>query len=153
MRPLLHDALERISVKVAVTKSDKFKDMGSMFRPSTPEEDQKEQELVDDLYNQFLEAVMAGRAMTRDQVKAVATGEIFTARRARDAGLIDELGDLDRAIDIAAELSDAPRKPVWVRPRRGLRDMVSSLAVSSLVSEVAMQVEERLQSRIYYQRF
>jgi protease-4 len=69
MRPLLHDALDRISVKMAITKSDKFKDMGSMFREPTPEEEQKEQALVDDLYDQFLEAVMAGRNMTREQVR------------------------------------------------------------------------------------
>jgi protease-4 len=152
MRPLLYDAMERVSVKMAVTKSDKFKDMGSMFRPPTPEEEQKEQELVDELYDQFLEAVMKGRNMTREQVRAVATGEIFTGRKAKEVGLIDEVGDLERAIDIAAELGHTPRKPVWVRPKRGLRDMVTSLAAASIVSEVMGQVEERLQARIYYQR-
>lgn len=152
MRPLLYEAMDRINVKVSVTKSDKFKDMGSMFRPPTEEEVAKEQELVDDLYEQFLEVVMKGRNMTREQARAIATGEIFTGRKAVELGLIDEVGDLERAIDIAAELGEAPRKPVWVRPRRGLRDMVASLAAASIVSEVLGQVEERLQARVYYQR-
>jgi protease-4 len=152
MRPLLYEAMERINVKVSVTKSDKFKDMGSMFRPPTEEEEKKEQELVDDLYEQFLEVVMKGRNMTREQARAIATGEIFTGRKAVELGLIDEVGDLERAIDIAAELSEAPRKPVWVRPKRGLRDLVGSLAAASIVSEVFGQVEERLSSRVFYQR-
>jgi protease-4 len=152
MRPLLYEAMDRLSLKMAVTKSDKFKDMGSMFRPPTDEEQAKEQELVDDLYDQFLEAVMQGRNMDRDHAKAVATGEVFTARKAKDLGLVDELGDLERAIDIAADLGNAPRKPVWVRPRRGLREMLTSLAASAFVAEIASQLEERLQSRVYYQR-
>lgn len=152
MRPLLYEAMDRLSLKVAVTKSDKFKDMGSMFRPPTDEEIKKEQELVDDLYEQFIEAVMKGRGLTSEQAKGVATGEIFTARRAKDMGLVDELGDLDRAIDLAAELGKAPRRPVWMRPKKGLREMLTSLAASALVSELASQVEERLQSRVYYQR-
>jgi protease-4 len=152
VRPLLYEAMERLSLKVAVTKSDTFKDMGSMFRPPTDEELRKEQELVDDLYDQFLEAVMDGRKMDRDQAKAVATGEVFTARRAKDMGLVDEIGDLERAIDLAAELGEAPRKPVWVRPRRGLRELITSFGAGALVSEFATQLEERLQSRVYYQR-
>ena len=152
MRPLLYEAMDRLSLKMAVTKSDKFKDMGSMFRPPTEEEIQKEQELVDDLYDQFLEAVMVGRGMDRERAQAVATGEVFTARKAKDMGLVDELGDLERAIDLAAELGHAPRKPVWVRPKKGLREMLTSLAASAFVSEIASQVEDRLQARIYYQR-
>jgi protease-4 len=151
MRPLLYDAMDKLSLKMAVVKSDKFKDMGSMFRPPTDEEVQKEQDLVDDLYDQFIEAVMKGRNMSREQVKTVATGEVFTARKAKDMGLVDELGDLERAIDIAAELGNVARKPVWVRPKRGLRDLVTSLAAASIVSEVLAQVEERLQARVYYQ--
>lgn len=152
MRPLLYDAMDRLNLKVAVVKSDKFKDMGSMFRPPTDEEVVKEQELVDDLYEQFLEAVMQGRSMTREQARTVATGEVFTAKRAIGMGLVDELGDLERAIDLAAEMGNAPRKPVWIRPKRGLREMLTSVAATSLIGEFASQLEERMQSRIYYQR-
>jgi protease-4 len=152
MRPLLYDAMDRLSLKVAVVKSDKFKDMGSMFRPPTEEEVEKEQALVDDLYEQFVDVVMKGRNLTHEQAKAVATGEVFTARKAKDMGLVDELGDLNRAIDLAAELGNAPRKPVWVRPKRGLREMLTSMAATTFVSEIAAQIEERFQSRIYYQR-
>jgi protease-4 len=150
MRPMLHEALDRINVRMHVTKSDRLKDMGSMFREPTPEEEQKEQELVNDLYDQFLDAVAAGRKLDKAQVKTLATGEVYTARRASQIGLIDELGDLDRAIDVAAELGDAPRRPVWMRPRRGLRDLLSSAVAGSVVNEVASQLEERFAARYYF---
>jgi protease-4 len=152
MRPLLYEAMDSLKVKVSVTKSDRFKDMGSMFRPPTDEEVKKEQELVDDLYEQFLDVVIKGRNMTREQARAVATGEIFTGRKAVELGLIDEVGDLERAIDIAVEMSQAPRKPVWVRPKRGLRDMLAALSPAAIAAEAVAQVEERLQARVFYQQ-
>jgi protease-4 len=121
--------------------------MGSMFREPTEEEKLKEQELVDDLYDQFLDAVAEGRGMEKDKVREVATGEVYTGRRCTDLGLVDEIGDLERAIDIAAELGNAPRRPIWLKPRRGLREVLSSMVGTSLVGSVADQLEERLIAR------
>jgi protease-4 len=134
-------------VRVNVTKSERLKDMGSMFREPTDEERKKQQELVDDLYDQFLDSVAEGRKMTKEQVREVATGEVFTGRRAKELGLVDELGDLDRAIDLAAELSGAPRRPIWMRPRRGVRELVSGMFAGAFVDEIAARLEERLISR------
>ena len=152
MRPLLYETMERLGLKVSVTKSDRLKDMGSMFREPTDEEQVKEQALVDDLYEQFLDAVAQGRRLQMADVKSLATGEVYTARKGKDLGLVDELGDLDRAIDVAAELGAAPRRPVWLRPRRGLRDAVSSMFAGALVNEVASLLEERFAARYYFQQ-
>jgi hypothetical protein len=54
------------------------------------------------------------------------------------------LGDLERAIDIAAELGETPRKPVWLKPKKTLRDLLSSAVAGSFVSEVADRLEERI---------
>jgi protease-4 len=151
MRPMVGDALEKIGVSMHVTKSDRLKDMGSMFRDPTPEEEAKEKELVDDLYNQFLEAVSEGRGLTMEQTKALATGEVFTGRRAKELKLVDEVGDLERAIDLAAELSGAPRKPVWTHPKKGLRDALSAMVGTSMAAEIALQLEERLSPGYYLQ--
>lgn len=150
MRPLLYDAMQRLGLKMSITKSDRLKDMGSMFREPTQEEREKEQALIDELYEQFIAAVAEGRHMEKEAVKALATGEIFTARRGQGLGLIDELGDLEKAIDIAADLGKVARRPVWVRPRRGLRDMVGGLFASALVDEIASRAEERLQRGFFY---
>jgi ClpP class serine protease len=91
--------------------------------------------------------------MEKDKVRELATGEIYTGRRSVEVGLADEIGDLDRAIDVAAEMANAPRKPVWMRPHKGLRDVLSSMVAgsmaSSLVYEVATQLEERMASSRY----
>ncbi len=147
MHPLLYEALDKAGVRMTVTKSAALKDMGSMFREPTDEETRKEQELVDDLYGQFLEAVAQGRKLDLAKVKELATGEIFTGRRSQELGLVDEVGDLERAIDLAAELGDTPRKPVWLHPRRGLRELASSLVAGALINEIAAQVEERFAAR------
>jgi protease-4 len=151
MRPLLYEALDRLGVKMHVTKSDRLKDMGSMFREPTDEELLKEKELVEDLYDQFLDAVAAGRKLEKAQVRQLATGEIYTGRRGKELGLIDELGDLERAIDVAAELGDAPRNPVWTRPKRSLREIISSTFAGAMANEIASQFEERFASRYYFQ--
>jgi protease-4 len=150
MHPLLYEALDKLGVQMNVTKSDRLKDMGSMFRAPTDEEKRKEQELVDDLYEQFVEAVAAGRGMEPAKVREVATGEIFTARRGKELGLVDELGDLDRAIDLAAELGNTARRPVYLRPRRSLRDIISTMAAGSIANEVAALLEERFSTRYDY---
>lgn len=147
MRPLVYEAMERIGVSMNVTKSDRLKDMGSMFREPTDEEKRKEQELVDDLYDQFLEAVADGRGMDKERVREVATGEIYTARKCAELGLVDELGDLERAIDLAAELGNSARRPVWLKPRKTLRDVLSGMMGTSMVDAVANRIEERLTAR------
>jgi protease-4 len=149
-RPLLHEALDRIGVRMNVTKSDRLKDMGSMFREPTEEEKLKELELVTDLYDQFLDAVAESRHMERAKVREVATGEVFTGRRSLELGLVDEIGDLDHAIDVAAELADAPRHPVWLHPRRNLREVLSTMIATAFVGEIATRVEESLYSRSQY---
>jgi protease-4 len=149
MRPLVYEAMGRIGLKMSVTKSDRLKDMGSMFREPTEEEQLKEQELVDDLYDQFIEAVAEGRGMDKARVKEVATGEVYTARRCKDLGLVDEIGDLERAIDVAAELGNTPRRPVWVHPKRSLREMLTGAMGTSFVDALATRLEERLLSSRY----
>jgi hypothetical protein len=57
------------------------------------------------------------------------------------------LGDLERAIDLAAELGNAPRNPVWVRPKRTLRDMLSTMVGTTMVDAVVNRLEERIVSR------
>lgn len=153
MRPLVYEALDRLHIQMEITKSARLKDMGSMFRPPTDEEKAKEQELVNELFEPFVAAVAEGRHMTTEAVRAVATGEIFTGRKAVENGLVDELGDLKRAIEVAAEMANVPARPVWMKPRRGLRDVLQSLSSKALVDSIAARVEARLQSALYYQRF
>ena len=144
VRPVLEELLGRVGIGVNVNKSGEFKDMGALWREATPEEQQKMQELIDDTYSNFVDIVAQARGMDQDAVRKLATGEVYLADRARELGLVDELGDLDRAIDIAAELSGSPRNPVFMRPRKGLRERMFGPFAESMVQAVSEQVEQRL---------
>jgi protease-4 len=63
---------------------------------------------LDRIYETFVGKVAEGRGMTRDAVHAVAKGRIWTGADARDRGLVDELGGLDRAIELARQRAEIP---------------------------------------------
>ena len=144
VRPVIQELLQRVGVSVNVNKSGDFKDMGAPWRESTPEEEAKMQEMIDAFYDDFVSIVAKARNMDEDAVRALATGEVYWASKAKELGLIDELGDLDRAIDIAVELSGAPRNPVHVHPRRGLRLRLFGPMAAMLVESVSNELENRL---------
>lgn len=146
VRPALQELLERMGVGVNVNKSGSYKDMGAVWRNATPEEEEKMQALIDDSFDTFVSVVASGRKMDEEQVRSIATGEVYWATKAKELGLVDELGDLDRALDIAAEVSGAPRKPIYMRPRRTLRQMLLNPAADALTESVSNTIERRLWS-------
>ncbi|MFQ6015267.1 MAG: signal peptide peptidase SppA [Anaerolineae bacterium] len=150
VRPVVQDLMQRMGVKVAVTKSGHLKDMGAVYREDTEEEVQKRQELLDEFYDYFIEAVAQARGLDEEVVRGYATGEVFTAKKAQELGLIDELGDLDRALDLASELGKVPRRLVYVKPRRPRLQRFISGFTDSLVEEVAAELEHRLIEQIWY---
>jgi protease-4 len=123
-----------------------------MFREPTREEKEKEQALLDEFYEHFIAIVARGRNLPVDRVRHVATGEVFSATRAQELGLVDELGDLDSAIDQAAELGKTPRKIRYMRPRRGMRSWLTSRVAAAFVDELSVRLEQSLRRRIEYRR-
>lgn len=144
VRPVLRDLLQRLGIEVFITKSGPFKDMGYMYREPTEEERRKEQAIVDEFHSHFVEVVAEARHLDPETVRQFATGEIFTARQAHTMGLLDELGDLDRAVDIAMEMSKAPRRIAYVRPRLTLRQRLLGATATSLAHAVIGELEQAL---------
>lgn len=144
VRPALEQLLERAGIGVNVNKSGKFKDLGAPWREITPEENEKIQELIDDSYDSFVEIVSESRDLDTERVKELATGAVYLAPRGLEAGLVDELGDLDRALELAAEAAGIPKRPVYLRPPRGLRARLLGPVADTLVESVAEQIERRL---------
>ena len=91
-------ALEK-GVEGVVIKSGRFKDVGSPLRKMSDEERKLLQSVMDDVHQQFIQAVADGRSMELSDVEPLADGRIYTGRQAKEARLVDELGDLDDAID------------------------------------------------------
>lgn len=140
-RPVVEQALERIGVRMHVTKSGRLKDMLSPFREATEEEQAKEQRLLDSLYELFVTGVARRRGLPVERVRELATGEVFLAAEAVDHGLIDAIGDLDDAVDWVVAQSGAPRRVRIVRPRRTLRDMLLGRASTALAEALLGRFE------------
>jgi len=93
--------------------------MYSGLRELTAEETEIIQRMVDEYYEHFVSVVAEGRGLSRDAVRALATGQVYTGTEALGLGLVDELGGLKTAIDLAADLAgiEDPRVEYY-QPRR-----------------------------------
>jgi protease-4 len=133
----ISQALRKYDVRDDSIASGPLKEMLSPTKDRTPELAEKErkllQELVDDMYRRFKEIVKAGRPKLDEAgIEKVATGQIFTARQALEAGLVDRIGFLEDAIDRAVELAgltDATARVVKYAKPKGLLDEVLGGAV------------------------
>jgi protease-4 len=120
--------LQKIGVEGIVIKSGKFKDVGSPLRKMSADERGLLQAVMDDVHKQFIEAVAEGRSLELRAAQALADGRIFTGRQAKEAKLVDELGDLEDAIQLAAEVVGIEGEPKVIEPRRrfSLREVLDS---------------------------
>lgn len=120
--------LKKIGVEGVVIKSGRYKDVGSPLRKMSDEERALLQSVMDDVHQQFIEAVAEGRGLDLAVVQALADGRIFTGRQAKASKLVDELGDLDDAIQLAADVAGIEGEPKVIEPRRrfSIRELIES---------------------------
>ncbi len=101
--------------------------MASPFKPFSPEERAKFQEQLQAFYDQFVEKVADTRHMTPEQVDALGQGRVWTGQQAKQVGLVDEIGGLDRAIALAKQAAKIPASSgvdiVTYPPRRSLYEL------------------------------
>jgi protease-4 len=105
------ELLEWALISDVVFKTGEFKDTGNPLRDLTPAEIAYFQALIDDMFEQFVDAVAEGRRLPVEDVRAFADGRVFTGRQARDLGMVDEIGNLQDAIDRTAELAGISGEP------------------------------------------
>jgi protease-4 len=102
--PNLEGLFEKIGYKNQVIKSGPLKDIGASDRPITEKERKLMQDLIDNVYNQFVRDVAAARSLPEETVFKLADGRVYTGEQALELGLIDKLGNFTDAITTAAEL-------------------------------------------------
>ena len=145
--PRVPRLLERAGVSVSERRAGRLKGMGAPWRDETAEEAAKEQELVDAIYERFVARVAQARRLPEARVRELATGEVWLGDRAVELGLVDEVGDLERAVEIAAEMAKvAPRWAAVRLPRPILGRLVDRFAVSvsrALADELEMRAGDR----------
>ncbi|MDX6380461.1 MAG: protease [Rubrobacteraceae bacterium] len=113
------EAADKLGLKEEVVKSGKFKDIGSPTREPTEEELEILQSLIDESYDGFVKVIVEGRGLPEDQVRKLADGRVYSGLQAKSLGLVDELGDLDRAAELSGELAGV-RGATVVRYKRSL---------------------------------
>ena len=120
LRPVLEQLLSKVGVEFSVYKSGEFKDMTGFWRSPTDRESEKFQELINEIFDNFVAVVASGRSLEETAVREIATGEVMTARRGVALGLVDEIGDFKDALEAVAEAGNCRPVPRWLRPSRSL---------------------------------
>lgn len=131
--------LKWAKVKSEVVKSGKFKDIGSPFRAMKPDEKAYLQSVINDVVQQFKTVVSENRHIPMQKLDPIADGRIFAGDQALKLGLIDKLGGLHTAKELAAKMCGIKGEATLVYPSPRKKDFYSLLANS-----LANVVEERL---------
>jgi protease-4 len=131
----LYEKLGLTSEKIAYGKEA---DIFSTFRPFSPEEKKIMKDEILWTYDQFLTKVAEGRNMTKDEVNAVGRGRVWTGAQARDLKLVDELGGLTKAIELAKGLAGIAREEevrlvVWPKKRTFWESLLGRRAQESVL--------------------
>jgi protease-4 len=112
--PNIEGLMNKLGIKTEVVKSGRHKDIASIFRGIGKEEREILQGVLDNVHEQFIQAVAEGRKMLPSDVRKIADGRVFTGEQALKIGLIDELGTLEDTVQAAAKLVGIKGEPVIV---------------------------------------
>jgi protease-4 len=136
------EAAEEYGIEQEVVKSGPFKDIGSPTREPTGEELEILQDYVDESYDGFVEVIVEGRGLPEEEVRELADGRVYSGLQAESLGLVDELGDLERTAEIAADLAGLDDATVVRYQRRapGIGELLQSRLAPS--EPEALQVLE-----------
>lgn len=138
------ELLKKIGLKASAVKSGKYKDIGSPLRDMTPEERKIIQDLVDDIYNQFVDVIVRDRKLPREKVISIADGRVFSGSQAREYGLVDYLGNMGAAAKLASHLAGKNGRYDLVYPpqkRTSIFDYMFESAANQLNRSLKQKVE------------
>lgn len=140
------ELLKKIGMKSSVVKSGEYKDIGSPLREMTSQEKVIIQELVDDIYNQFVDVIVKDRKLPREKVIEIADGRVFSGRKAKELGLVDQLGDLASAAKLAGKLAGREGKYDLVYPSKK-RASVVDYFLEGAASRFSDALQDKIESR------
>lgn len=147
----LGEMLQKLGIGTRTIKSGKFKDTGNPTREMTAEEERLLTDMIMDTYDQFVDAVLAGRSVEEGAVKPYFDGRIMTGRQALKLGLVDELGNINDALVKTAEMAGLPQVPDEIyepqRERPGLIDILFGEAASAAVKSMAGAIRDTADDR------
>jgi len=140
--PNLEGLYDKLGIQMQVFTGGEHKDMYSGLRELTSEEKQIMQDMTDEYYEQFISVVAEGRGMSETEVKSLATGQLYSGTDAKSLGLIDYLGGLDTALDVAANLASVENFTVeYYQPKStSLLSSLLGINLKALANTVQMRL-------------
>jgi protease-4 len=108
------ELLKKVGLEGITIKAGKFKDIGSPTRSMTDEERKILENLLSNVHEQFIAAVATGRKLPIEDIRKIADGRIYSGQQALDLHLVDQLGGLREAVDLAAARAGISGEPQWI---------------------------------------
>jgi protease-4 len=125
--PEMQKLFAKIGIKMQVVKSGEVKATGQIDRPLSEAERAMLERLSKDLYQQFLEDISLSRNIPLGKLRTFADGGVFSGKKAKELGLVDELGNFMDAVDVAAKLAGIKGDPQLVSPEEDLGGVLERL--------------------------
>jgi len=127
--------LNKYGIEAVVITSGPHKDMGSLFRGMTDEEQQIWGDMIDQIYNDFVQIVADGRNLSEETVRELADGRVYTGQQALEHGLVDAVGLTSDAIAKASELGGIEGEPqvIELKSTPSLLESLYSLQARSAI--------------------
>jgi protease-4 len=148
----IEELTKKIGVKPNIIKSGEFKDVGSPLRSMTPEEQKLLQDVVDDVHEQFVQAIAKGRDLPLAEVHKIADGRIMTGQQALKLKLIDEVGGLEKTIDLLAKKIGVVGRPKVIEKKEKIPffDWLLQGSLSSGLAQTLMPSPQPLLQYVWF---
>src|SRR3989344_1669632 len=125
------DFLEEYNVTYRKLTAGKYKDIGTIWREMSPEEQVVYQKVLDQLHTEFIKAVAKNRNLEESHVRSLATGMVFLGSEAKEFGFVDELGNKKDALKYIEQQLNITAKPVEYREQPGFLEEIAGLTSGS----------------------
>jgi protease-4 len=106
---VIDGTLKKLGINMEGVSQGRYADLYSPVRPFSPEERARMAENMQATYDTFVEKAAQGRNTTPERIDAIGQGRVWTGRQAKELGLVDELGGLQRALSIAKQRAKIPQ--------------------------------------------
>lgn len=140
---------DKLGLNFDMVKTNKLADMGDLTRPFNAAESEIMQNYINNGYKLFVKRCADGREMTTEAIEKIAEGRVWTGATAKELGLVDELGGLDKALEIAAEKAGVEAYSTITYPAK--EGMFSQLLNQSKNDYIEGKLEESIGE--YYHQF
>ena len=143
MFPNLENLLtDKLGLHFETVKTNRFADMGDMTRSFNDAEKAALQNYINNGYKLFVQRCAEGRGMSVEAIEKIAEGRVWTGSMAKELGLVDELGGLDKALEIAAQKAGVENYSVLNYPE--MDNVLSTLLNEEKKDYIESQMAETL---------